>query len=166
MAHHRLIRPFGWLNSSIRFLRHTTMASLHITNITGHSLSFTCSSLLAYEQRNLDHKSKATVFISSPGGRVKRPKIHLHARPLGNSTAEKASHFDGNDTTWTFMILRPRSWSGKRSWSFARPLCQHGSLHSRCRADSPSCCSGPPWNVYVLHVRLQLDLVKPHPVTK
>jgi hypothetical protein len=143
------------------------MASLHITNTTGCSLSFTCSSPSTTEWTTLDHESKTTVFISGPEKQAKRPKTCLVARPLGHLDEKASQSNNGSVISWMFVIRRPRSLRSKGSWYAVYPACQHiGPCSSRPRGGYRKCREDSPWNVYILHVSCSPILPDLRPITR
>ncbi|KAJ1310469.1 hypothetical protein OPQ81_007202 [Rhizoctonia solani] len=85
------------------------MATLHITNLTGSPLPFTCSSPTESQWTYVDHENNVTTFVSGKGN---RPRVYLFARssvPSPGPVDEKISakpvtHFP---LAWVFTIQRP-----------------------------------------------------------
>ncbi|KAH7340197.1 PLC-like phosphodiesterase [Rhizoctonia solani] len=133
------------------------MTTIHITNLTGSTLPFTCSSPTESQWAHLDHESNVKTFVV---GRGKRPRIRLFVRPTAAPTyptdekgrvAKPTVHFP---STWTFRIRRPCALRSKVPWSVLRPLCPHvPRSRSRTVADCHTCRRDIPWIVYVLYAR-------------
>ncbi|CAE6468173.1 unnamed protein product [Rhizoctonia solani] len=132
------------------------MTTLHITNLTGSPLPFTCSSPAESHWTHLDHESNVTTFTSGKG---RRPRTYLFVRPTvvrtdptnEKSTLSKATTFP---SAWTFKIRRPRALNNKDTWSVLRPICPHvPQSYPRTINGCHACRKDMLWNVYVLHTR-------------
>lgn len=137
----------------------TTMASLHITNLTGTPLSFT-SSLLTQDLRTrwtrLDAGDKIQLPLSTSKLLGKWTKVGLQVCPTSTFIGEKSEALGNSSdaSLWSLNIHRPRFGGESGSWYIVRPACQHTrGYRTRSRTRSCSTCTRSfPWNVYVLRV--------------
>ncbi|CAE6471452.1 unnamed protein product [Rhizoctonia solani] len=133
------------------------MATIHITNLTGSTLPFTCSSPAESHWTHLDHENNVTTLGVGKG---KRPRTYLFVRSAAASVypadekgtiAKPIVHFP---STWTFAIRRPRALRRKVPWSVLRPLCPHvPQSRSHTVTDCHTCRGDIPWIVYVLYAQ-------------
>ncbi|KEP53255.1 phosphatidylinositol-specific phospholipase C, X domain protein [Rhizoctonia solani 123E] len=131
------------------------MVTLHITNLTGSPLPFTCSPPTESQWTHIEHEANLTTFAS---GRGKRPRTYIYVR----SALPSAYPVDKKDgavkstarfpSAWVFKIRRPRALHSKEPWSALKPICPHiVQSYPRIVTDCHTCRQDMPWNVYVLH---------------
>ncbi|CAE6524728.1 unnamed protein product [Rhizoctonia solani] len=132
------------------------MTTLHITNLTGSALPFTCSSPAESQWTHLDHETNVTTIVSEKG---RRPRTYLFVRPASGpaypvdekATAKSFAHFP---SVWVFKIRRPRALRSKEPWSVLNAICPHvPQSYPRIITDCDACRQDIPWNVYVVHAQ-------------